>query len=113
MRVTRITNLTCVFLVAALVGTNVYAGGRPDSSSRDWFGHINGGYTFATGTTSDFLDDDWTFGGGAMYWPSDWPLGIALNVNYWRMERFGAWVLTRAMVYTLRAESVGTALPGR
>ena len=82
MRVTRFVNLTCVFLVAALVGTNVYAGGRPDSSSRDWFGHINGGYTFATGTTSDFLDDDWTLGGGAMYWPSDWPLGIALDVNY-------------------------------
>ena len=42
-------NLTCAFLVAALVGANAYAGGRPDSSSRDWFGHINGvglGYSF-------------------------------------------------------------------
>jgi opacity protein-like surface antigen len=86
MRVTRFTNLTCAFLVAALIGTNAYAGGRPDSSSRDWFGHINGGYAFATGTTSDFLDDDWTIGGGAIYWPSDWPLGIALDVNYWQMD---------------------------
>ena len=24
-----------------------------------------------------------------MYWPSDWPLGIALNVNYWQMDLSG------------------------
>jgi hypothetical protein len=50
MKVTGFVNVTCVLLVAALVGANAYAGGRPDSSSRDWFGHINGGYTFATST---------------------------------------------------------------
>jgi hypothetical protein len=32
MKATRFLNLTCGFLVAALVGANAYAGGRPDSS---------------------------------------------------------------------------------
>ena len=86
MKAMRFVNLTCVFLVAALVGANAYAGGRPDSSSRDWFGEINGGYAFATSTTSDFLDDDWTLGGSAIYWPSSWAVGIALDVNYWQMD---------------------------
>lgn len=86
MIVTRFVSLTCTLIVAVLVGTEAHAGGRPDYSSRDWFGHIYGGYAFATGTTSDFLDDDWTISGGALYWPSHWSFGIALDVNYWRMD---------------------------
>lgn len=89
MRETRLVVFACVFLIAAVVVADAHAGGRPDSSSRNWFGYIDGGYTFATGTTSDFLDDDWTIGGGAMYWPSSWPAGIALDINYWRMDLSG------------------------
>lgn len=73
------------FLFIALSAT-VEAGGRPDSSSRSWFGHVDAGYAFASSDTGDFLDDDWSIGGGAMYWPSDWPVGLAFDLNYWRMD---------------------------
>jgi opacity protein-like surface antigen len=86
MKVTKLVTLTCALAIAALVGTEAHAGGRPDSSSRDWFGHISGGYGFTNGTTGDFLDDDWTFGGGAIYWPSSWRAGIALDINYGRFD---------------------------
>lgn len=68
--------------VAALFAAPAWAGGRPDASSRDWFGHIEAGWAFASGDTADVVDDDWTFAGGAMYWPSDWPIGVALDVAY-------------------------------
>lgn len=85
---------TQALVVAALftlaLGADAYAGGRPDSSNRSWFGHIDGGYAFATGDTADFLDDDWSIGGGAIYWPSDWPIGIAFDLNYWQMDLSGS-----------------------
>lgn len=86
MRVTRFVIFTCALLAAALVGADAHAGGRPNNQSRSWFGEINGGYAFSTGTSSDFLDDDWTFGGGAIYWPSSWPVGIGLDVNYLSLD---------------------------
>ena len=83
----QLLSLACIVLVAGLHGTDAYAGGRPsDDSSRNWFGQINGGYAFTTGDAGDFVDDDWTLGGGAMYWPSQWPIGIGLDVNYWTMD---------------------------
>jgi len=86
MIVRRFLALSCVLLVAVLVDTEARAGGRPGTVAHDWFGNINGGYAFTTGTTSDFLDDNWTVGGGVMYWPSSWPAGIALDINYWQMD---------------------------
>lgn len=82
----RISTLTWALLAIAFVGADAHAGGRPDDSRRSWFGHLNAGYLFASGETADFLDDDWTIGGGAMYWPSAWPVGIKLDVNWWRMD---------------------------
>lgn len=82
----RYVTVSCALVLAVFVSTDAYAGGRPDASSRNWFGQINGGYAFATGTTSDFLDDDWTIGGGAIYWPSSWPVGIGLDINYLSMD---------------------------
>lgn len=78
--------LVCFVVSAVLPGNEAHAGGRPDNTTRNWFGQINGGYAFTTGTTSDFVDDDWTIGGGAMYWPSSWPIGVGLDINYWSMD---------------------------
>jgi len=73
----------CVVLAAAsLVVTPAWAGGRPDSSSRNWFGHIGAGWAFAQGDAADVLEDDWTLSGGAMYWPSDWPIGLSIEGAY-------------------------------
>lgn len=86
MKVSKFVAVCWALLLTAFISTEVHAGGRPDASYRSWFGQINGGYAFGSGDTSDFLDDDWTFGGGAIYWPSDWPVGIALDVNWLRMD---------------------------
>lgn len=74
--------LVSAFILFATAATSASAGGRPDGSSRSWFGQIGTGWAFPTGDSGDFLDDDWTVGGGAMFWPSDWPVGITLDVNY-------------------------------
>ena len=73
---------TSAISLLALLAAPAHAGGRPDGSSRAWFGQINTGWAFPTGDSGDFLDDDWTFGGGSMYWPSDWSIGIGLDVAY-------------------------------
>ncbi len=88
MNKSRLSGLTCIVFLTAVFAADSHAGGRPNSSST-WFGHIDGGYNFTSGTTSDFLDSDWTLGGGALYWPSSWPVGVSLDVNYWRMDLSG------------------------
>ena len=89
MAVTRFVTLTFACIVAALCAVDAHAGGRPDSSKRNWYGQFDAGYSFTTSSTSDFLRDDWSFGAGALYWPSDWPMGIALDVNYSQLDLTG------------------------
>lgn len=72
----------CLALLITLVAAPTLAGGRPDNGSRDWFGHFGAGWSFANGTTADVVDDDWTLSGGAMYWPSDWPIGLSIELAY-------------------------------
>ena len=71
-----------VVCAAALITATAGAGARPDDTSRDWFGFVNLGWVVPQGDTSDVLDDDWTLSGGAMYWPSDWPVGLVLEAAY-------------------------------
>jgi opacity protein-like surface antigen len=73
-------------LMTCTLGELAHAGGRPDSSNRDWFGQWNGGWNFASGDAGDALDDGWSLGGGALYWPSESPIGLSLEANYWRMD---------------------------
>jgi hypothetical protein len=73
----------CAFAGAA------WAGGRPADSTRSWFGNIYTGWAFPEGDASDFLDDDWTLGGGVLFWPSDWPIGIEAEVSYVRFDFSG------------------------
>ena len=89
MAMTKLARWGCALLIISMAGADAYAGGRPDDSSRNWFGHLNAGYLFTTGTTSDFVDDDWSLGGGAMYWPSSWPVGVKLDINWWKMDLSG------------------------
>jgi len=72
--------LVAIALVCA--STTVWAGGRPDKPYKNWFGHVGTGYVFVQGDTSDFLDDDWYLHGGATYWPSEWPVGVEIDLGY-------------------------------
>ncbi len=79
----RTISKACAVLAAtSLAIAPAWAGGRPDDQSRDWFGHIGAGWAFPQGDTGDVLDDDWTFSGGALYWPSDWPIGLSIEGAY-------------------------------
>jgi len=86
MSTSKITSIVATLIAMTLASVSAQAGGRPDSSSRNWFGHVSGGYALASGDTGDALDDDWTIGGGALYWPASWPIGISLDVNYLKMD---------------------------
>lgn len=76
----------CVVCVSALLTTTAGAGARPDDTSRDWFGFFNLGWAFPQSDTSDVLDDDWTLSGGAMYWPSDWPVGLVFEAAWSELD---------------------------
>jgi len=59
-----------------------WAGGRPDKEWKDWFGELSLDYSLAEGTFGDLFDDDLGVSGGAMYWPSDWNVGLGLSLGY-------------------------------
>lgn len=72
-------------LTAALVlgfsflAFDLSAGGRPGDPSRDWWGTLSGGVATPSGDT---VDTGWTVGGGAMYWPEKWKMGLVFDLNY-------------------------------
>jgi hypothetical protein len=74
--------MACLLASCALVNTAAWAGGRPDSSNRSWFGDIGFGWAFPQGDASDILEDDWTLGGGVLFWPSAWSIGIQAELSY-------------------------------
>ena len=70
----------------ALVDTAAWAGGRPDSTNRSWFGDLSVGWAFPQGDSDDILEDDWILGGGVLFWSSDWPVGIQAELSYMRLD---------------------------
>jgi opacity protein-like surface antigen len=90
MHPSRLTASALTLVAIMAWSATAHAGGRPDGTNRSWFGHIDGGYAFATGDSGDFLDDDWTIGGGVLFWPADWPVGVSVDVNYLRLDLSGS-----------------------
>jgi opacity protein-like surface antigen len=82
--------LISTLILVLVLSAPAHAGGRPDGSSGSWFGQIGTGWSFPTGDSDDFLNSDWTIGGGALFWPSDWPVGISLDVNYLNTKLSGS-----------------------
>jgi hypothetical protein len=74
------TGLFCAS--SMLVAATATAGGRPDYDNRSWFGHLDLGMIEPQSRTADILDSDWTLSGGAMFWPSEWPIGLNFDVGY-------------------------------
>ena len=68
--------------VVFLASAAALAGGRPDKSYKDWFGHFAAGYSVASGDIGDIIDDDFYVNGGATYWPENWAAGIDLDLSW-------------------------------
>ena len=49
---------------------------------KDWYGHVEGGFTLTQGDLSLLADDGWTLGGGATYYPDTWLVGISMGLEY-------------------------------
>jgi len=54
----------------------------PDKPWKEWFPYVNGGWVGATGTAGDFVDDGWGLGGGVIYLPAEWPVGILIDAGW-------------------------------
>src|SRR5690606_25757583 len=79
-----VLSVTCL-----LTAATAWAGGRPNDSARSWFGDVSVGWAFPQSDADDILDDDWTLGGGVLYWPSDWPVGIQGEVTWAKFDFSG------------------------
>jgi opacity protein-like surface antigen len=70
------TVLASVFLIPAT------ADAQFTSSWKDWYGHVNMGFSMMQGDAADIADDSWSFGGGATYYPADWSMGISMGLDF-------------------------------
>jgi opacity protein-like surface antigen len=64
------------------LSASAWAGGRPDKDWKNWFGEFSLDYALAEETFGDLFEDDLGFSAGAVYWPSDWNVGIGLSLDY-------------------------------
>lgn len=79
-----------IFAATFLVAASVSAQPRPDKSWKSWFGHIDGSYSLPQGDAGDVLDDGFSIGGGAMYWPEEWEIGLVLDLDYSEFDISGS-----------------------
>ncbi len=49
---------------------------------KSWYGHVQGGFSLTQGDVAELAGDGWTIGGGATYYPADWPVGISMGLEY-------------------------------
>lgn len=81
-----VCGLAAAAAICALISTTALAGGRPNESSRSWFGDISVGWAFPQSDANDILDDDWTISGGVLFWPAEWSVGIQSELSYVRFD---------------------------
>jgi len=77
-------NKTLIALAGLLLlaASSASAQTRPDKTWKNWFGHLDASYTLAQGDAGDVLDDGFSIGGGATYWPEQWKIGLVLDIDY-------------------------------
>jgi hypothetical protein len=74
--------LTAVALTIFMGATVASAQPRPNKSWKSWFGHADLSYALAEGEAGNVLDDGFSIGGGATYWPEQWKIGLVLDLDY-------------------------------
>jgi len=93
---------------------------------KSWYGNVHGGFTLTQGDVSQLADDGWTFGGGATYYPADWPVGISMGIDYRAFDMTSqakdffesngdvdVWAFTGGVTWSARSEgSIGFYLNG-
>jgi hypothetical protein len=77
----RILILTVV-LGGLLLAQSAAAQPRPDKNWKSWFGHFDGSWSSPQGDAGNVLNDGWSLGGGATYWPETWPVGVIFDLDY-------------------------------
>jgi len=58
------------------------AGARPDKDWKDVFGRFSAGIMVPQGDLNGILEDDLYLDGGVLYWPSDWAVGVEVDLGY-------------------------------
>jgi opacity protein-like surface antigen len=94
---------------------------------KSWYGHVAAAWTLPQGDAGDVINNDFSLLGGATYYPSDWPVGIALELGWSEfdmtretlqlLESSGGdvtvWQLTADLLWSPRSEgNVGFYLEG-
>jgi opacity protein-like surface antigen len=76
--------IMAIYPVALAIGILVAAPAQAQFTKnwKSWYGHVQGGFSLTQGDVSELADDGWTLGGGATYYPSDWPVGISMGLEY-------------------------------
>jgi hypothetical protein len=74
--------LAASLAVVAFLAMPAHAGGRPGGGFGSWFPHFYGGWAAFQGDAQNIVDDDFILGGGATFWPSDWPLGLEFDLRW-------------------------------
>jgi hypothetical protein len=60
----------------------VSAHAQYEKTWKDWYGHFIGAYSTGSGDFGSAVDDGWMLGGGAAYYPGEWPIGIVMQLDY-------------------------------
>jgi hypothetical protein len=73
--------ITIIFCAVGLLSISA-ANALPNKAWKDWFGHFEGSYVLAQGNFGDVVEDDFSFSGGATYYPESWPVGIDITLSW-------------------------------
>jgi hypothetical protein len=77
-----VKRLVPIAVIAGLLFAPATAVAQFDRTWKDWFGHFAVGYSGVQGDLGHILKDGWNISGGATYKPSEWPLGIVMELGY-------------------------------
>jgi len=78
----KIKVLSLVVILSAFLLVPATADAQFSESWKDWYGHVAMGYSLMQGDAADVAKDGWNFSGGATLYPSDWPVGISLGLDF-------------------------------
>ncbi len=78
----KLKSLLMMMVLGSLLMAPATADAQFTESWKDWYGHVAMGYSLMQGDAGDIADDGWNFSGGATYYPSDWAVGISMDLAF-------------------------------
>ena len=55
---------------------------QPKKDWKSWYGDVSVAYSSPEGAAGDAVDSGWNLSGGAIYRPTDWPVGLWTELGY-------------------------------